>query len=386
MIKQIIAVTSVNLRSINSRIGMSLVIVISIAAVVGVLLSLLALRAGIDQSISGTARPDQAILVDAKSGQGVGDFTIAQIPTVGDLPGVAHDTHGNPLISTLVEKQLIVNRKGSGDLANSQIVGVSPILFEIDRHLHLIAGRMFRPGLHELIVGNLATLQYEGLEPGDHVHTPGVDWIIVGAFTDGGSTTEGDLMGDTDTVMSATKQTTFNQVLVQLDSAADFPRFEQALTSNPSLQLDAKREPDWLRSQRKDFDNLLSNIGYFVAGIMAVGAVSAALNAMYAAVDQRKIEIATLRAIGFSGVAVASAVVIETILVALPGACLGSLIAYLSYNNHLTVSVGLIFHLAITFALIKLAFIWTLVISLIAGLPPAIHAARIPVATAIRAN
>ena len=386
MIKQIIAVTSINLRSINSRIGMSFVIVISIAAVVGVLLSLLALRAGVDQSISGTARPDQAILVDAKSGQGVGDFTIAQIPTVGDLPGVAHDIHGNPLISTLVEKQLIVHRKGSGDLANSQIVGVSPILFEIDRHLHLITGRMFRPGLHELIAGNLAALQYEGLEPGDHVHTPGVDWVIVGAFTDGGSTTEGDLMGDTDTVMSATKQTTFNQVLVQLDSAADFPRFEQALTSNPSLQLDAKREPDWLRSQMKDFDNLLSSIGYFVAGIMAVGAVSAALNAMYAAVDQRKIEIATLRAIGFSGVAVASAVMIETILVALPGACLGSLIAYLSYNNHLTVSVGLIFHLAITFALIRLAFIWTLVISLIAGLPPAIHAARIPVATAIRAN
>ena len=103
MIKQIIAVTSVNLRSINSRIGMSFVIVISIAAVVGVLLSLLALRAGVDQSISGTARPDQAILVDAKSGQGVGDFTIAQIPTVGDLPGVAHDIHGNPLISTLVD-------------------------------------------------------------------------------------------------------------------------------------------------------------------------------------------------------------------------------------------------------------------------------------------
>jgi putative ABC transport system permease protein len=386
MIRQIIAVTSVNLKSIHNRIGMSMVIVISVAAVVGVLLSLLALRAGIDQSISGNLRADQAMLVDAKSEQGVGDFTTAQIPVIGDLPGVAHDAHGNPLIRTWVESQLSVTRKGSGDLADTQIVGNSFMSPEMDPHFQLIAGRLFRPGLHELIVGKLAAQQYENLDVGDHIHMHGVDWIIVGAFTDGGSTSEGDLWGDTATVMSATKQTSFGQVTVQLESAADFQRFEQALTANPSLKLDAQRETDWARNQMHTFDNLLSSIGYFVAGIMAVGAVSAALNVMYAAVDQRKVEIATLRAIGFSGAAVASSVLIETILVALPGACIGSLIAYLCYNNHVTSTVGLIFHLAITFALIRLAFIWTMVISLLAGLPPAIHAARLPVATAIRAN
>jgi putative ABC transport system permease protein len=386
MLKQIIAVTSINLGSIRSRIGMSLVIVISIAAVVGVLLSLLALRAGIDQSVAGNLRADQAMLVDAKSGQGVGDFTTAQIPVIGDLPGVAHDAHGNPMIRTSVESQLSVTRKGSGDLADTQIIGNSFMSSEMDPHFQLIAGRLFQPGLHELIVGKLAAQQYENLDVGDHVHMNGTDWLIVGAFTDGGSTSEGDLWGDTATVMSATKQTTFGQVAVQLESAADFPRFEQALTANPSLKLDAQRETDWARNQMREFDNLLSGIGFFVAGIMAIGAVSAALNVMYAAVDQRKIEIATLRAIGFSGAAVACSVMIETILVALPGACIGALVAYLLYNGHVTTTVGLIFHLAITLALVKLAFIWTLAISLIAGLPPAIHAARLPVATAIRAN
>ena len=386
MFKQIIAVTSVNLSSIRSRIGMSLVIVISIAAVVGVLLSLLALRAGIDQSVAGNLRADQAMLVDAKSGQGTGDFTTAQIPVIGDLPGVAHDANGNPLIRTSVESQLAVTRRDSGDLADTQIIGNSFMSAEMDPHFHLIAGRLFRPGLHELIVGKLAALQYQGLDVGDHIHMDGVDWLIVGAFTDGGSTSEGDLWGDTATVMSATKQTNIGQVTVQLNSAADFQKFRQALTANPSLKLDAQRETDWALDQMRMFDDLLNGIGYFIGGIMAVGAVSAALNVMYAAVDQRKIEIATLRAIGFSGVAVASSVVIETIMVALPGACIGALIAYLCYNNHVTTTVGLIFHLAITFALIKLAFIWTLAISLIAGLPPAIHAARLPVATAIRAN
>jgi len=386
MIKQIIAVTSVSLRSMGSRLGMSLVIVISIAAVVGVLLSLLALRAGIDQSISGNLRTDQAMLVDAKSGQGVGDFTTAQIPVIGDLPGVAHDAHGNPLIGTSVNSEMTVNRKGSGDLATTQIIGISSLTSEIDRHFHLSAGRMFRPGLRELIVGNLAAQQYSGMDIGDQLHSKGVTWVIVGAFTDGGSTSEGDLWGDANTVMSATKQINFSQVTVQLDSAADFTRFEHALTANPSLKLDAEREIDWVHKQMHDFDNLLSSIGYFVAGIMAIGAISAALNVMYAAVDQRKIEIATLRAIGFGGVAVAASVLIETILLALPGALLGSLIAYICYNNHLTSAVGLIFHLAVTPDLIKLAIIWTLVISLLAGLPPAIHAARMPVAAAIRAN
>lgn len=386
MIRQVIAVTSVNLRSIRSRIGMSLVIVISIAAVVGVLLSLLALRAGIDQSVAGNLRADQAMLVDTKSGQGVGDFTTAQIPVIGDLPGVAHDANGNPLISTSVESQLGVTRRGSGDLADTQIVGNSFMSSEMDPHFHLITGRLFRPGLRELIVGKLAALQYEGMDVGDHIHMHGTDWVIVGAFTDGGSTSEGDLLGDTATVMSAAKLTNYGQVTVQLDSAADFPRFEQALTANPSLKLDAKRQTDWVRDQMHGFDNLLSSIGYFVAGIMAIGAISAALNVMYAAVDQRKIEIATLRAIGFGGAAVAISVLVETILVALPGAFIGSLIAYICYNNHVTETVGLIFHLAITFALIRLAFIWTLAISLIAGLPPAVHAARLPVATAIRAN
>jgi putative ABC transport system permease protein len=158
------------------------------------------------------------------------------------------------------------------------------------------------------------------------------------------------------------------------------------LNKNRALGLDAQRETDWMRDKLRTFDNLLSGIGYFVSGIMAVGAISATLNVMYAAVDRRKLELATLRAIGFGGTAVAASVMIETLLVAVPGACLGALIAYLCFNGHVTQTEGLIFHLAITPGLVKLGFLWTVLIALIAGLPPAIHAARLPVATAIRAN
>jgi len=386
MFKQIVAVTSINLRSIRSRAGMSLVIMISVAAVVGVLLSLLALRVGLEQAISGVASPARAVIVDTNSGANPASVTLSQVPTIADLPGVAHDARGNALINTFASAPVDATRKGSGDLANIQILGINSVMPEVVPQFHLIAGRMFRPAVRELIVGKLAQIQYVGMNIGDRIHTRGVDWLIVGSFEEGGSTDEGGLDGDVNTVMSEMKQPNYAEVQVQLQSAGDFPRFEKALTANPSLQLDAKSEPQFNQDELGSFYKLIDRIGYFVAGIMAVGAISAALNAMYAAVEQRKMEIATLRAIGFGGAAVAISVVIETLLVALPGACLGALIAYLCYNNSLAETYGMIFHMAITPGLVGLAFIWTVVISLVGGLPPAIAAARVPVAVALRAS
>jgi len=386
MFRQIIAVTSINFRSIQNRVGMSLVIMLSVAAVVGVLLSMLALRAGVDDATRGVATASRAVLTSGTAGINAANVPLSQVPVIGDLPGVAHDAAGNPMIATYVSTFLDAARKGSGDTAYTQILGVNAYATQIYPQFHLTAGRMFRPALRELIVGKAAQTQYQGMKIGDNIHFKGVDWKIVGSYDFEGSEDNSNLYGDLATVMTETKQPMLDQVTVQLNSAADFSRFEHALTANPALRYDAKTEVAFLHDELESFDRILNGVGIFVAGIMALGAISAALNAMYAAVDQRKMEIATLRAIGFSGAAVAISVIAETLLVALPGAALGALIAYLSYNNQIAETDGVIYHLVITPDLVRLAFIWTAVISLAGGLPPAIRAARLPVVVALRAN
>jgi len=160
MWKQIIAITSINLQSLRSRAGMSFVIMISIAAVVGVLLSLLALRAGLEQASSGITSPTHAVIVDASSGSNPAAVTRSQIPTIGNLPGVTHDASGNALIGTYAQAQFDAVRKGSGDIAQVQILGINNYIPKIYTQFHLTAGRMFRPAVRELIVGKSAQIQY----------------------------------------------------------------------------------------------------------------------------------------------------------------------------------------------------------------------------------
>ena len=136
---------------------------------------------------------------------------------------------------------------------------------------------------------------------------------------------------------------------------------------------------------------LLSIFHYVVGGIMAIGAIFGALNTMYSAVSTRSREIATLRAIGFGPVPVVISVFVEALLLALIGGAIGAFIAWFLFNGHTVDTLGggfggqLIFDLAVTPALVALGVIWACVIGVIGGLFPAIRAARLPVATALRA-
>jgi putative ABC transport system permease protein len=131
---------------------------------------------------------------------------------------------------------------------------------------------------------------------------------------------------------------------------------------------------------------LLSFVGYFVGGVMAVGVVFGALNTMYSAVDARKREIATLRAIGFGGTSVVVSVILESISLAIPGALLGAALAWLLFNNHDIAMGGVSFAMNVSPALVLIGLVWALVIGLIGGFAPAIRAARLPVAQALRAT
>ena len=279
-----------------------------------------------------------------------------------------------------------VTKKNDGGSANIGFAGVGPEARSVNRTMKIIAGRMFRPAVHELIVGRAAQAQFANLDVGDHISLRGVSWTVVGIFSDEGAISENNLMADADTVLQAFDRNAYQQVVVQLTSPAAFAGFRDALTSNPQLSVDVKRDSEYRRQQIGQLTTVLNFIGYFIGGVMAVGAVFGAINTMYSAVDARAREIATLRAIGFGGTAVVVSVMVESLLIALPGALVGALVAWLLFNDHVISSVGLSFPLAVTPALVATGVIWAMVIGFIGGFLPSIHAARLPVAEALRST
>ena len=386
LLKQIWAVTAMNIRAVPQRAGTSAVTVIGVATVIAVMVSLLAIGVGLLQSINKNVRPDDAIVLSsgtAASYMGAISRTAAAI--IADAPGVKKDDAGQPMVAPQALVIVEVTKK-NGDPANIGFAGASPEARVMDPSLHLIAGRRFLPAVRELIAGRSASAQYKNLGVGDHIILRGTEWTVVGVFEDNGGQNENALIGDSETVMSAFQHNAFQTVNVRLQSPAAFTRFKDALTSNPQLSVDVKRTADYTRDQLKPVTSILNFVGYFIGVVMAVGAVFGAVNTMYSAVDARAREIATLRAIGFGGTAVVISVMVESLLLAIPGALIGVAVAWLLFNGRAISSLGLTFPLAVTPGLLELAVIWALVIGLIGGLAPSIRAANLPVATALRAT
>jgi putative ABC transport system permease protein len=383
--RQIWAVTAMNLAALPSRGLASAVTVLGVATVIAVMLSLLAIGTGVLNAGLKNNQPDRVIVTAQSGAVFQGSFSSSDVAIVGQAPGVARTPDGKPMVqpNAVVVVDLDKQSGGSGNigLAGSGRIGqlMSPPGF------HIVRGRMYQAGLHELIAGLAASRNYKHLDVGDTVTLRGVPWQVVGVFEDRGGMDENELISDADTVLAAFNRTTYQSMGVQLTSPEAFRQFKDTLTSNPQLQVKVQREGDYVLEQIKPLLGLLSFVGYFVGGVMAVGVVFGALNTMYSAVDARKREIATLRALGFGGTAVVVSVLVESMMLAIPGALIGAGVAWLLFNNHDVAMGGLSFAMDVTPGLVVLGVIWAAVIGLIGGLTPAIRAARLPVATALRA-
>ena len=245
-----------------------------------------------------------------------------------------------------------------------------------------MAGRMFRPAVHEVIVGKSAVTQFKGVEIGDKIPGPDGDWTVVGIFESDDDVHQSEILGDADTVLSAYRRNTFNSVTVQLVNDAAFTAFKDALTSNPAITVDVMRETDYYESLSKQLNTLLTMVAYWVGGIMALGAIFGALNTMYAAVSTRTVEIATLRAVGFGAFPVVVSVLVEALLLAAAGAVIGGGLGWLGFNGNTQGFGGLVFKLSVNPAMLMGSIIGAEVIGFIGGFFPASRAARLPVATA----
>jgi putative ABC transport system permease protein len=391
VIKQMLAVILMSLQTLPQRSGASSVIVIGIAGVVAVLVSVLAMGAGFRHTLADTGRPDRVIILRGGSDAELNsNLTRTDVDTISNAPGLAKDSGGKALLSSELVTVVNVPKIDTGTDANVTLRGVGLKLTEVRPELKIVAGRMFRPAVRELIAGSGAAKQFRGLVAGSVLHLRNADWTVTGVFTSNGDVHESELLADVDTVGSSIERNGYSSAVGLLTSADEFPRFKDALTTDPQLKVDVQREPDYYAAQSKQLTRIINVVGKTVAIIMAIGAMFGALNSMYSAVAARGLEIATLRAIGFGALPVLLSVMIEALLLSLLGGIIGASLAWLFFNGHSVSTLGgafaqVVFQLTVTRALIVTGIVWACIIGLLGGFFPALRAARLPVAEALRA-
>ena len=374
VVTQTLVLTRLGLLGILQRKWSSLVLIGSVACVVGVLLSMLsvtegmlrAYRLGEDPQVAIVLGPDNA----TEWGHGI---SASDIGTILDAPGIARSPDGHPLADP--EVLLSVPPSGAYLIGGPVLRGIGAEGLAMHPHLKIVEGRQFHSGQHELAIGEAAARVFQ-LRVGDRIPLPGGTWPIVGSFTDGGSTLEGLFLADADTVLAAGRTTGYGSVLVKLESADAFNAFSHWVTTNPALKESAEPLTGYLQRTTHQFSAFFTALAYAVGSIMTVGALFGTVKLMYAAVSVRTREIATLRAIGYEPLPVALSVLLETITLALTGALIGSSVAWLLFDGKLTTQARNVYVLSVSGHLIALGVAWALVLSILGGVPPAIRAAR----------
>lgn len=396
MLQQVAAVTAMNLRSLPGRIGTSLVIVVGIAGVVGVMVSMLSMAAGFEHALSSTGRSDRVLVLRSGSTDELSSvLSLEQTQVIEQAPGIARGADGLPLVTREIYLLTAVPKRANASEANVVVRATSLEGLVARPEVRIVEGRMFQPGLREVVIGRGAQQQFEGLQIGGQVLVRDGHWEVVGVFESGGDVHESELMVDARTLQTVIQQQYYTTVTAQLDPQlgdAAFQTFKDALTSDPRLAVSVQRESEYYASRSEALSTLIQTLGYAVAVIMAIGAVFGALNTMYAAVSTRTVEIATLRAIGFSGAPVVVSVMIEALLLALAGGVLGGGIAWLIFNGYTVSTLNfqtfsqVAFSFRVTPALLQTGIAWALLIGLLGGLFPAVRAARLPIVDALRAR
>ena len=390
MLRQAIAIAGIGIRSIPERWATSLVIVVGLAGVVAVFTALLAMATGFESTLKATGRSDAALVLRGGS-QAELNSAIDRDSTdlIKQEPGIARGADDKPLASAeLIVIAELVRKDDVRNGANITVRGVEPTAFALRPQLKIIAGRNFTPGLRELIVGQGVLQQFQGARIGDVLRMRGSEWRVVGVFASGDAH-DSEMWTDSSVARSTYGRITWSSVLAALDGPDGLARLKAAIAAEPRLSLDVMREQDYFSGQTRQFRQTIGFLAGLVTIIMALGAVFAALNSMYAAVAARGKEIATLRAIGFGGLPVVVSVMIEALLLALAGGVLGALIAYVLFNNFTVSTLGqnftqVVFNFKMTPGLVARGLIIAVAIGMVGGLLPALRAARVPISTSLR--
>ncbi len=388
---QVLLVTWTNLKSLRGRLGAAATAVVGVAGVVSVFVAVLSIAQGFRATMEGTGAPDRALVMrSGASAEMNSALSRDDVRIVENAPGIRR-VDGAPAVSAELFVVVDVPKRSTGTQANVPLRGVQPGAFRVRDNVKIVEGRRFNAGRKEVIVGRGAAAEFTGLEVGNTLRWGQNEWTVVGRFDAGGTVADSEIWCDVGVLQPAYRRgSTFQAVYAKLTSPAAFDGFKAALTSDPRLDVEVRRENEYYAEQSRALTQFVSVAGTLIAVLMGVGAAFGALNTMYTAVASRTREIATLRALGFRPGPVVLSVLAESLALALVGGVIGGGLAYLVFNGYQVATLNwqsfsqVAFAFRITPALLVQGMVYAVVIGLVGGVFPAIRAARLPVATALR--
>lgn len=390
-LKQVAAVTLLNLRNLPQRAASSMVAIIGVAAVVLVFAAVLSMAQGFERTMVTTGSDDVAIILrSGATSEMSSGLSNEQVLLVANAPGIYKDGD-TPVVSAELFVIVDVKKKSNNADANVPFRGVQEGAFEVRRDIRITEGRMFEPGRNEILVGRGAQTEFQGLDVGSTIRFGQTDWNVVGAFEAGGGVAESELWTDVRVLQGAYRRGNSYQVVrAKLDGPDSLGMLEENLQKDPRIDPDVMSEREFYSSQAEGLTRFIKIVGYPLTILMSIGAIFGALNSMYSSVSVRGKEIATLRALGFGPIAVLVSTIIESTLLALVGGLVGALLAYAVFNGFQVSTLNgasfsqVVFNFAVTGPLLAEGMRVALIIGIVGGFFPALRAARMPVAQALR--
>lgn len=367
----------------------TLATVLGIALVVFVFVLLQSLAAGIEKSSANTGDPRNILVV--RKGATAESASLISRQTLSDIryfEEIARNENGEPVISADVLALVNLPRKGDGGEANVLLRGVTARGMELRPQVTLAAGRWFTPGKREIVVSAKLAKRFANFDIGQSFKTGNATFTVVGWLEGGGSAFDSEAWLDADECRSTFERDLYSSFLIRTGDDAAAEKLIVRIESDRRFKLKAEREVEYYRKQTMTAAPI-KWLGGFLAIMMSVGAVFAAMNTMYAAVGARTREIGTLRVLGFRRRSVVLALMLEGGFLALIGGVLGCAIAFY-WNGYTTATMGfetfseIVFQFQVTPKLVVEGLIFAVIVGLIGTLFPAIRASRLPVIAALK--
>jgi putative ABC transport system permease protein len=380
---------SYNVRNLIVRKTTTLMTAAGIAMTVAVLLAVMGLVSGLRSAFGATGDPLH-VLVMRKGGNAelTSLLTQAQFQVIKTFPGIATGRDGQPMASLEVVTITTIPTKDNPDGSNITLRGLPQRGLEM-RRVHITAGRWFRPGQREVVVGKSIASRYDAAQAGKQLKFGKGYWQIVGVMDAGGSAVDSEIFADANQIASDfNRPDTYSSALLQATDEITAGALIKSLEADPRLNVTVMSEKDYY-AQQTTSSRPIEFLGYFVCIIMAVGSAFAAMNTMYAAVARRATEVGTLRVLGFTRGSILFSFLLESLLLSLVGAAIAILVTLplntvtTGLGNFLTFSETN-FNFRIGPEVMIIGIIFSLVLGALGGWLPARQAARKQILNALR--